>query len=159
MSEVKAVQSIDRDLDQAKELLQLVDLEAHWENLRNTSTASPGSLSLELLQEKQRAHLAFQSHLVAYNQRHAPAHIPELLLNTPARLGKWCGQMRDLCRQVEQAGRMQNCSHLAAKAHRWADKIARRLGKDPVPRGPAPAEGMDITSILESVGQWCSDLK
>lgn len=158
MSDLKAVHSIDRDLVQAKDLLQLVDLEARWENLRNTPASTPGSLSLEELQEKQKAHLAFQAHLVAYNQRYTPAHIPELLLNTPARLGKWCWHMRDLCRKVEQAGTIQDCSYLAAKAYRWADKIARRLGKDPVPREPAAGGSKSIADVLEYVGQWCSDL-
>src|SRR5205814_9393332 len=102
--------------------------------------------------------LAFQAHLVAYNQRYAPAHIPELLLNTPARLGKWCWLMRDLCRKVEQAGQIQDCSYLAAKAYRWADKIARRVGKDPVSRESAPGESKHIADVLEFVGQWCSDL-
>src|SRR5947209_20180838 len=74
------------------ELAVLVDLEARWENLRAArSSARPSSL--QELQSYQRAYEHFHAKLVAYNRRHAPPHIPELLINTAARLEHWCKQL------------------------------------------------------------------
>ena len=53
------------------------------------------------MQGNQRAYEVFHAKLVAYNKRHTPAHVPELLLNSPSRLGMWCCRMRDLYLQVE----------------------------------------------------------
>jgi hypothetical protein len=47
------------------------------------------------------AHYAFQAKLRAYNRRYSPPHVPELLLNTAARLRKWCQAMRDLYPLIE----------------------------------------------------------
>ena len=60
---------------QAAELSLLVDLEARWENLRQTS---PGDL--QDLHGRQKAYDAFHTKLVAYNKQYRPAHVPELLL-------------------------------------------------------------------------------
>jgi hypothetical protein len=60
---------------QAAELSLLVDLEARWENLRQTS---PGDL--EDLHGRQKAYDTFHTKLVAYNKQYRPAHVPELLL-------------------------------------------------------------------------------
>jgi hypothetical protein len=57
--------------------------------------------STEDLQEKQKAYESFHAKLVAYNKRYTPAHVPEMLLNTPSRLAKWCRAMLDLYLRVE----------------------------------------------------------
>jgi len=159
MTETKEVSSGDHDLAQAAELLRLVDLEARWENLREMPLSAAASLSLEDLQAKQHAHRAFHDKLVAYNRRHTPAHVPELLLNTPARLGKWCRTMRDLCRRVGQTTQAQRPTYLAAKAFRWADRIARRLDRRPLTRQSTRGEIGDAVSDLETVCQWCEELE
>jgi hypothetical protein len=158
MVESKRFSPEDPALAQAAVLLQLVDLEARWENLRDTPTSAPGSLSLGELQKKQNAHRLFQEQLAVYNRRYTPAHIPELLLNTPARLGKWCQRMRELCLRVEQSGQGQCPDHLVEKAYRRADKLARRLGKAPVPRQTVAGTLRNIVSELEKLGKWCNDL-
>ncbi len=143
------------DLAQAVELIQLVDLEARWENLRDRPADAPGTLTLAELQSKQNAHRAFQSRLVAYNQRYTPAHVPELLLNTPARLGKWCRTMCDLCRRVELEPQVSCPVHLVAKAYRWADKMARRLVRERAPQQAPPTRIAEAVHALEELGKWC----
>ena len=54
---------------QAAELSLLVDLEARWENLRQTS---PGDL--EDLHGRQKAYDTFHTKLVAYNKQCRPAY-------------------------------------------------------------------------------------
>ncbi len=159
MLEMKHVGPEDPTLAQAAALLQLVDLEARWENLRDTPTAGPGTPGLEGLQKKQSAHRLFQDQLAAYNQRYTPAHIPELLLNTPTRLGKWCQRMRELCLRVERSGQAPCPSHLVEKAYRRADKLARRLGKGPVPQQTAADTIRTVVNELEKLGKWCDDLE
>ena len=95
------VNSVPLSLAQAAALAELVELEARWENLRHQPTPKGGPLPRETLVRKQMAHDAFQAKLLAYNRRYTPPHVPELLLNTAARLGKWCQAMRDLYRLIE----------------------------------------------------------
>src|SRR5258708_473313 len=94
MPEVLDVSNQVVDPEQAAELARLVELEACWENLRSPASrradaqSTPGALNA-----RQKAYDAFRAKLTAYNKRYRPAHIPELLLNTPARLGTWCRAM------------------------------------------------------------------
>jgi hypothetical protein len=158
MHETKRISPEDHALAQAAALLHLVDLEARWENLRDSPLTAPGSLSLGELQKKQSAHRLFQDQLATYNRRHVPAHIPELLLNTPARLSKWCQRMRELCLRVEQSGQGQCPNNLVDKAYRRADRLAQRLGKAPIPRQATASTIQDVVSELEKLSKWCDDL-
>src|SRR4051812_37256310 len=116
------------DPAQAAELASLVDLEARWENLRTPASRPPDSQpSIKLLQDKQRAYEGFRAKLAAYNKRFTPTHIPELLLNTPIRLGRWCQTMRDLHARLEPGTSAPFPVHLLEKAYRWADHVAARL--------------------------------
>ena len=73
----------------------LVELEARWENLRKLPPrAQEGGAATQDLLVIQKAYDAFRGKLVAYNKRYHPAHVPELLLNTPPRLAAWCRSMR-----------------------------------------------------------------
>src|SRR5438552_17615808 len=91
MLEMREASVGNLDPAQAAELSLLVDLEARWENLRKTPSREPevGSTTQDL-QGKQKAYDVFRAKLVAYNNRYTPAHIPDLQLNTPSRLGTWC---------------------------------------------------------------------
>src|SRR5436309_2848376 len=124
MSEMRAGPGGNLAPPQALELSLLVDLEARWENLRKSS---PGDL--QNLHSRQKAYDAFHTKLVAYNKQYKPAHVPELLLNTPSRLGIWCRAMRDLYVQVEDDSRAHYPVHLLEKAYRWADRIGVRMNK------------------------------
>ena len=151
----------DRYLDpaQAADLAVLVDLEARWENLRDTParTAEVPSATREL-HGKQKAYEDFRSRLAAYNQRHAPAHVPEQLLNTPARLGAWCRRMRDLYLRVEHDPRGHCPAHLLEKVYRWADLVAARVNKGRVGRSPPPGTIRAAIRDLEDVARWCEEL-
>jgi hypothetical protein len=144
---------------QAAELSVLVDLEAGWENLRKpTPRNADGAAGLKDLSARQRAYDAFRTKLLAYNKRYTPAHVPELLLNTPTRLGSWCRAMRDLYLQVEHDPQGHRPVHLLEKARRWADQISARLNKGLVSRGNPPATIGDAVRELEALAQWCDDL-
>jgi hypothetical protein len=142
---------------QAAELSLLVDLEALWENLRKPAT-QPGGLTLKDLSAKQKAYDAFRSSLAAYNKKYAPAHVSDLLLNTPTRLGIWCRTMRNLYLQIEPDPRGHCPVHLLEKAYRWADQIAARRNLDLFSRTPLPATITDAIKDLDAVAQWCDDL-
>ena len=151
----------DRDLDpaQAADLAVLVDLEARWENLRDTpARAAEVRSATRELHGKQKAYEGFRSRLAAYNQRHAPAHVPELPLNTPARLGAWCRRMRDLYLRVEHEPRGHCPAHLLEKAYRWADLVAARVNKDRVGHSPPPGTIRAAIRDLEDLARWCEEL-
>jgi hypothetical protein len=147
------------DPAQATELSLLVDLEACWENLRKPATrdVEVGTARKDL-SAKQKAYDAFRIKLVAYNKRYTPAHVPELLLNTPSRLGTWCRKMRNLYAQMENDPHGPCPVHLLEKAYRWADQIGVRMKKSLVSRAAPPATIGDAIKDLEALIQWCDDL-
>jgi hypothetical protein len=145
--------------EQAADLSLLVDLEARWENLRKSASCDPGSFSTtQDLQGKQKAYEAFRAKLAAYNKRHTPAHVPELLLNTPPRLAAWCRTMRDLYLRVEHDPRGHCPAHLLEKAYRWADRIGARMSTGPVKRAAPPDTIGAAIRDLEALGRWCDGL-
>jgi len=159
MLEMKEATVVIGDPAQATNLAVLVDLEARWENLRKTRSRDPQTRStLQDLQNKQKAYEAFRAKLVAYNKRHKPAHVPELLLNTPSRLGLWCRSMRDLYLQVENDPQGHCPVHLLEKAYRWADLLGARMNKPPVSRSTVPGNIRAAIRELEALGQWCDEL-
>ena len=142
----------------ATALAVLVELEARWENLRAAParTAAVRSTTQDL-HSMQKAYEAFRAHLAAFNKRYPPGHVPELLLNSPARLAVWCRRMLDLYARVADDPRAGCPVHLLAKAQRCADKIAGRLGT----AGPARETPSDVRAAiraLAAVGQWCDGL-
>jgi hypothetical protein len=159
MLEMSKASAGTRDPAQATELSLLVDLEARWENLRKTPSPDPEVVAAtQDLQAKQKAYEAFRAKLVAYNNQHTPAHVPELLLNTPSRLGLWCRKMRDLYLQVEQDAQIACPVHLLEKAYRWAERMSVRMNKDRVRRSTPPGTIRAAIRDLEALAQWCDDL-
>ncbi len=144
---------------QAAELSVLVELEARWENLRKPPPRAPeaGSVTQDL-RRVQQAYEAFHGKLAAYNKRYTPAHVPELLLNTPSRLALWCRAMRDLFLGLEHDPRAPCPVHLLEKAHRCAARIAGRLGKGGPPRVVAPGDFPTALRELDALGRWCEGL-
>jgi hypothetical protein len=157
MPEMRAAAVVATSLEQAIDLSLLVDLEARWENLRKAPPPEGGHGTQDL-QGRQRAYDAYRAKLGAYNKRYAPAHVPELLLNTPSRLGAWCRAMRDLYLQVEQHPRGHCPAHLLEKAYRQADRVGARLNKEPVRRSPPPGTIRAAVLELEALGRWCDGL-
>ena len=149
----------NNDPARARELAVLVDLEARWENMRKaTPSPAAGRLSLPDLQGIQNAYTAFRAKLVAYNKRYKPAHVPELLLNTPTRVGTWCRAMRDLHLQIEQDAQALCPVHLLEKAYRCADRLSALMKTAPVNRAARPATIRDAISELDALAQWCDAL-
>ena len=148
----------DLPLDQAAALAVLVELEARWENLRVAPARTSAVRSTtQDLHAMQRAYEAFRAHLAAFNKQYPPGHVPELLLNSPARLAVWCRRMHDLYARVADDPRAGCPVHLLEKAYRCADKIAGRLSA----AGPARETPSDLQAAiraLAAVGQWCDDL-
>src|SRR5438477_11889072 len=104
MSDITLAAAPTLEPAQATELCLLLDLEARWENLRRAPAPGlQGGHGTENLLGRQKVYEAFHSKLVAYNSRYKPAHVPELLLNTPVRLAKWCQNVRNVYLQLESA--------------------------------------------------------
>jgi len=144
---------------QAMELALLVDLEARWENLRVTAAPSmEGQPSIQMLHAKQKTYDAFRTKLAAYNKRYQTVHVPELLLNTPARLGLWCQAMRNLYLQVEHSAGVPLPTHLMEKAYRWADRVADKKGKGRINRATPPSTIRAAILELETLIQWCAEM-
>src|SRR5205823_5607801 len=102
--------------------------EACWENLRRTRSPDPTvQATRHDLLGRQKAYEVFRTKLIAYNKRYRPEHVPELLLNNPVRLGRWCRRMRDLFLLVERDARRTCPVALVEKAYWWADRISLRL--------------------------------
>jgi hypothetical protein len=143
---------------QAAELAVLVELEARWENLRTTSSPADVEPALGDLQAKQKAYEVFRAKLRRYNKRYAPAHVPDLLLNTPARLMLWCRAMRDLLLRVEHDTPGYCPVHVVEKANRLADRIAHNTGGTWECRATPPATTRAAILDLEALERWCADL-
>ncbi|HLJ93296.1 MAG TPA: hypothetical protein VKU02_08910 [Gemmataceae bacterium] len=152
--------SIDHmDAAQAAELSLLVDLEARWDNLRRTRLQPPeGESGMQDLQGKQKAYESFHAKLVAYNKKYRPAHVPELLLNTPSRLARWCQTMRSFYLRLEHDPRGHCPVHLLEKAYQWADRVAIRMNKGFVRRSTPPDTIGAAIRDLEELGHWCDEV-
>jgi hypothetical protein len=147
------------DAAQAAELSLLVDLEARWENLRRTPLQPPEvESSTQDLHGKQKAYESFHTKLVSYNKQYTPAHVPEMLLNTPSRLARWCRMMRDLYLRVEHDPRGHCPVHLLEKAYRWAERVGARMNKERLSRSTPPSTIGAAIRDLKALGQWCDDL-
>lgn len=159
MSEPREAAVDTLELAQATELTALVELEARWENLRTTpSQPREGAPGTQALLGVQRAYDAFRSKLVVYNKRHKPAHVPELLLNTPLRLATWCRAMRALYLRVEHDARVACPLQLLEKAYRRAERIGARLNADWVNPPGAATTLRDAIDYLDALVQWCDAL-
>jgi hypothetical protein len=141
---------------QAAELALLIDLEARWQNLRTLRSPSVAMPSAsQQLHDKQKAYETFRAKLRSYNTRYAPQHVPEVLLNTPARLGSWCRRMRDLFRVVEHDARVGYPVHLLEKAYRCANWLAGKVSRDPISRSAPPGTIPGALRELEALAEWC----
>lgn len=146
--------AVKLDTAQARDLAILVDLEARWENLRSTANAGAAPPDLQI---NQKAYEAFRTKLAAYNNLYTPAHVPELLLNTPTRLGIWCRRMRDLFMLVEDDPLCHCPVHVPQKAQRCAQRIGMRMNRAWVSKTQSDTMQAAIRD-LETLRQWCEEL-
>jgi hypothetical protein len=137
------------DPEQAAELARVIDLQSRWENMRGETGDSVAQLHAI-----QKAFEAYRVGLAEYAARYRSEQVPDLSPSGPDRLGAWCRAVRAVCRRAEGC----DCpSHLVAKAHRMADRIAARVGADPVAREP-PADTAGAIRQLDAVIAWCDGL-
>jgi hypothetical protein len=159
MPEVRLVAEEEISAAQAAALTVLLDLEARWENLRAARSGTPQVPSATPdLQAMQRAYAAFRAQLRAYQTRFAPTHAPALLLNTPARLGRWCRQVRDVHLRAGHAAPAHCLVHVLEKAYRWADHLAGKRGTERASRATPPGTAEAMTRDLEALAAWCDAL-
>ena len=159
MPELRHVAKEEIGAAQAGELAVLLNLEARWENLRADRSGTPRVTSVTPdLQAMQRAYDAFRAQLRAYQVRFSPTHATELLLNTPARLGSWCRQVRDLNVRADLSAQVHSPVHLLEKAYRWADRLAGKRRKERVSRATPPSTVEAVFQDLEAVAAWCDAL-
>jgi hypothetical protein len=144
---------------QARDLAQLIELEACWENLRIYPPKAPEqTVSLKELQQKQKAYEAFHVKLTAYNKGYRPAHVPELLLNTPDRLSAWCQSVIALHAAVQDEAPASCPTHLLEKAYRWANRLSDKMNAAPIAR---PSSSHTISALigeLQDLSLWCDGL-
>jgi hypothetical protein len=105
----------------------------------------------------QRAYAAFRTQLKIYQARFSPTHAAEFLLNTPARLGKWCRQVRDLHLRAGHSG-AQAPVHAVEKAYRWADQLAGKRGTERASRATPPGTAEAAIRELDALAAWCDAL-
>ena len=159
MPEVQLVAEKEISAAQAAALTVLLDLEARWENLRAARQETPrvSSIARDLL-VMQKAYDAFRVQLKAYQASFSPTHVSELLLNTPARLGGWCRQVRDLHLRAGQSAQAHSPVHLLEKAYRWADQLAGKRGTERASRASPPGTAEAMIRHLEALAVWCDAL-
>jgi hypothetical protein len=159
MLEIRDGSEVTYGAEQAAELAALVELEAGWENLRTVASRTPESQATPRdLHGKQKAYETFRAKLAAYNKRYSPPHVPELLLNTAVRLGRWCRTMRDLFLRIESDSRSHCPVQLVEKAYLRADQLAAKARKDRLNRSAAPTTVRAAVQELEAIGRWCDSL-
>jgi hypothetical protein len=133
----------------AAELVQVLDLQSRWENLR-----AAGSATTAQLHALQAAFEAYRVRLAAYTARDHTEPVPGLTPTRPARLETWCRTVRAVLRRADGAG----CpTQTVARAHRVADGIAQRLKADPVGRA-VPTDVAGAVGELDALIAWCARL-
>ena len=131
MSQIKEAPTVNLDQAQAIKLSLLVDLEAGWENLRKSPTSEADRTDTRQdLQGRQKAYEVFRAKLAAYNQAYTPGHVPEVLLNTPVRLGIWSR------RSATSTSSWSTIRAVTARSTSWKKLIGGPTGSRPHERGP-----------------------
>ena len=143
---------------QAVELARVLELQAKWENMRETQAGGTATFSTLDLQERQRAYDGFRTRLAAYTARYRTVQIPETTLNGPERVGVWCRTVRAVLRRAESEAKTDSVSHIITKAYRLVNRIAARLKLDPVERGTTADGIASAIRSLDVVIGWCDDL-
>ncbi|WP_143393851.1 hypothetical protein [Fimbriiglobus ruber] len=137
--------------EQATELVQILDLQARWENHCSDPDSRPDTIGD--LRARQRAHEQFQAAWNDYTKKHRTTSFPETTQSVPDRLAIWCRTLRAVFRGATGGNPVQ----VMAKVYRLADRIAARMEAGPVSRG----SGEDLAAAaceLDVVIAWCATL-
>src|SRR5262249_10091626 len=133
----------------AAELVQVLDLQSRWENLR--AAGSPTTAQLHALQA---AFEAYRVRTAAYTARDHTEPVPELTPTRPARLGTWCRTVRAVLGRAGGGGRP---AHAGAQAHRGGGPIAGGRGAEAA-GGETPTDVAGALGQLDRVIAWCARL-
>jgi hypothetical protein len=134
--------------ESATELLRVLDLQAAWENHCDDPTKSAESVSD--LHSRQKVFDAFQVAWRNHAAKQPRLRLPAPTQHMPDRLAVWCRILRVLFQRAEGG----NPIHVMSKVFRVADRIAAKLGQEPVVRRPAESLA-DAGRVLDGVIAWC----
>jgi len=135
---------------QATAMVRVLELQANWEALLKDKVQKDNQAGLR---DRQKAHDAFQVAWSEYVAKYRTSQLPEPTHNVPDRLAVWCHTLRVVFQRAERGDPF----HLMVKVYRLADRIAMKLGKEPVGRKPV----VDLAAAvreLEVVIAWCDEL-
>jgi hypothetical protein len=147
MSQLSEAEAERLSPGQATELVQLLDLQARWQN--HCADPAKSAASAPELHVRQKAFDQFQSTLRLFGAKYRNAGLPEPTQNVPDRLALWCRVLRAVYRRAEGG----NPTHVLAKVYRLADRLAARLGATPVGRGAAQDVAAAVRE-LDAVIAW-----
>ncbi len=136
--------------EQATAMVRVLELQAGWEALLKDKGQKDNQAGLR---DRQKAHDAFQIAWSEYVAKYRASQLPEPTHNVPDRLAVWCHTLRVVFERAERGDPF----HLMAKVYRLADRIAMKLGKEPVERKPVVDLAAAIRE-LEVVIAWSDEL-
>lgn len=139
--------------DQAADLVRVLDLQAEWENHRDDPTKSASSM--QDLRIRQKAFEAFRTALRGYSAKYSSVSLPEV--TQTVRLVIWCRVLRAVFLKANGSGNSLNAMHSMTRVFRLVDRLASRLGIEPVQRGNAK-DLLEAIRELDAVIAWCDDL-
>ena len=134
--------------EQATAIVHVLDLQAKWDGL----LAEKGQ-KISDLYARQRANDAHLAALRDYSAKYSNACIPEPTHAVPDRLAVWCRTLRVVFGRAESGSPVE----VMGKVYRLADRIAARLGKEPVARKRTTDLAVAMKE-LEVVIAWCEPL-
>jgi hypothetical protein len=131
--------------EQATALARVLDVQARWDGL----LVDMGHEACDL-HARQKANDAFQAALHGYAAKYRGAEIPEPTHAVPDRLALWCRVLRVVFGKAGGDAPAQ----VMGKVYRLADRVAARMSKEPIVRGPAE----DLPAAVRELGvviAWC----
>jgi hypothetical protein len=133
--------------DQATAVARVLDLQAGWDaRLVDREAGPPGRVA------RQKAHDAYQAALGEYEKAYPHCPLPEPTHSMPDRLAAWCRVLRAVVRRAGGGAPVQ----VVGKVYRLADRIAARLGVEPVAREPVGSLA-DAGRAMDEVIAWCQE--
>jgi hypothetical protein len=136
--------------EQATALVRVLDAQATWYALLADRQQKSGTSDLK---DRQKANDAYRAALREYGAKYPGAAVPEATHATPDRLGVWCRVLRAVFQRADGGSPVG----VLGKVYRLADRIAERMGKEPLGRGSAEDLPTAVRE-LEVMIAWCDAL-
>lgn len=137
---------------QAADLLQLLELQAHWQLTTETALPPGSSYSTQDLHRRQRTFEEFRAKQQVYCGVYKTTRIPDPCSTHPSRFRAWCEMILAL---IDLAEPKVDTVHLIASAYRAADTIAKRSQRPLLDRSPATP---DALRNLDVILAWCDGM-